>query len=97
VIRREAGFSPERTLGRCCSKSNHEKFYQHHPREEAGDTVSITVMRDGRKSMVETVARERSERFFRAHIEGTLFSGAFIPCYTCDNGAVHPVIGKEHK
>ena len=69
----------------------------HHPREQAGDMVSISVMRDGRESMEETVIRERQERFFRARIEGTLFSGAFKPCYTCDKGIVHPVIGKEHK
>ena len=87
---RETAFSPGRTLRELRFKNNHEACYRHHPWEEAGDTVFLYVMRDGRESMDETVTRERQQRFFRAGIEGTLFSGAFKPCYTCDRELCAP-------
>jgi hypothetical protein len=64
VIRREAGFSPGRTLRELRFKNNYEACYRHHPWEEAGDTGFIYVMRDGRESMDETVTRERRNDFF---------------------------------
>jgi hypothetical protein len=46
--------------------------------------------------MDETTTRELQQRFFRAWIEGTLFSGALKPCYNCEKIAVRPAIGKDH-
>jgi hypothetical protein len=77
-------------------QKNHEECYRHHPWEDTGDTAFLSVLRDGRESMDETTTRERQLRFLRARVEGTLVSGAFKSCYTCEQGAVRPVIGKEH-
>jgi len=84
VIGRKTGFSSGRTLRELRFKNNHEAWYRHHPWEEAGDTMSIYVMRNGRESMDETITRERQEGFFAPSSKERLFSGAFKPCYTCD-------------